>query len=225
MAVAERSEKASMPSGEQTTRVLVIEDHELMRLGLISELSSLLKDCVIHGAGTIESAKPLLRAHEFDLVVIDPGLPGFDPTSRSHRLTVVKEVVEATPQAIHIVVTGSDRLDESEQCRRLGANGYVGKVGLDRDVLDRVLREIAETGFATVLSHVKHKAPEFHYSRLTPREQEIIDFMRQRPQGVTRKEIYAAMGDRFGIDPQSVEKYYKQARAKLFKIGYYPKGT
>ncbi len=97
-----------MTVGEQTSRALVIEDQDLMRLALISELKAALRDCIVQGAATWEIASGLLREHSFDLVIIDPGLPGFDPTSPQHRLAVVKAVVDASPDALHIVVTGSD---------------------------------------------------------------------------------------------------------------------
>ena len=214
-----------MTVGEQTSRALVIEDQDLMRLALIGELKAALRDCIVQGAATWEIASGLLREHSFDLVIIDPGLPGFDPTSPQHRLAVVKAVVDASPDALHIVVTGSDSVEEGEACRMLGANAYVGKTGLDRDTLSSIIDEISDTRFSLSLSAVKAVTPEFYYSGLTPREQEIIDFMRSRPKGVKRKEIYEKMGDRFGIDPYTVEKYYKQARAKLLKNGLFPKGA
>jgi hypothetical protein len=49
--------------------------------------------------------------------------------------------------------------------------------------------------------------------------------MRRRPRGMKRRDIYEQMGERFGIDPGTVEKYYKQARAKLLKQGHLPKGV
>ena len=214
-----------MTAGEQTSRVLVIEDQDLMRLALINELKAALRNCIVQGAATWEIASGLLRDHSFDLVMIDPGLPGFDPTSPQQRLAVVKAVVDASPQALHIVVTGSDSIEEGEECRKLGANAYVGKTGLDRDTLSSLIEKISDTRFSLSLSAVKSETPEFYYSGLTPREQEIIDFMRRRPKGVKRKEVYEEMGDRFGIDPYTVEKYYKQARAKLLKNGLFPKGA
>jgi DNA-binding NarL/FixJ family response regulator len=214
-----------MIAGDQTTRALVIEDQDLMRLALINELKTVLRDCAVQGAATWEMASRLLQQQDFDLVITDPGLPGIDPTSQMNRLEVVKEAVESCPNALHIIITGSDSKDEGEKCRQLGANAYVGKTGLDRDVLISVIQRISETGFSLWLSEIKDRPPEFYYSGLTPREQEILDFMRRRPKGAKRKEIYEQMGSQFDIDPFTVEKYYKQARAKLIKNGLFPKGA
>ena len=206
-------------------RALVIEDQDLMRLALIQELKTNLTECVLLGAPTLEIAKELLERQDVDLAIIDPGLPGFDPTSRSDRLLVVEQIVEASPSAMHIVVTGSDSFEEAEECRRLGVAGYVSKTGLIRGLLGEVLQEVSRTGFSVRLTDTKQLTADFHYPGLTAREQEILDWMRRRQRGMRRRDIYEQMGERFGIDPATVEKYYKQARAKLLKQGHLPKGV
>lgn len=212
-------------SDEQTVRALVIEDHDLMRLSLIQEIKRYFRSCVVLGAQTWETAAALMAEHEFDLVITDPGLPGIDPTAPSHRLSVVREAVETCPRALHVVITGSDKMEEGMACRQLGANAYLAKTGLDGDRLVAALQRISEEGFCLSLSEIPNRPPEYHYSALTPREQDIIDYMRRRTSGAKRKDIYEQMGDRFGIDPYTVEKYYKQARAKLLRNGLYPKGA
>lgn len=62
-------------------RALIVEDQDLMRLALMAELKENVTDCYIAGAQTFELAKQLLDEGEFDIVIVDPGLPGFDPTS------------------------------------------------------------------------------------------------------------------------------------------------
>lgn len=131
--------------------------------------------------------------------------------------------MELCPEAIHVVVTGLDTEEEGEACRHLGAAAYLGKTGLDREAFASILHEISETGFSVYLSQVREKTHEFIYSALTPREQEIIDWMRARPIGMRRRDIYERMSQHFDIDAGTVEKYYKQARAKLLKGGVLPK--
>ncbi|PRD41135.1 DNA-binding response regulator [Phyllobacterium phragmitis] len=217
----------SMHSG-QPYRVLVVEDQDLMRLAMIRELKAVVPislGCIVYGAGTLEMAIDLLRTDNFDLIVIDPGLPGFDPTSKKARLSVVEQIVEASPTAIHIVVTGSDTIEEWHELRQRGAAAYLGKTGLNREVIAGALQEISAKGTAVHLSEVQMTTTEYHYSGLTPREQEILDWMRRRPSGMKRKDIYEQMGMHFDIDAGTVEKYYKQARAKLMRTGALPKGV
>ncbi len=212
---------------EQTskhTHVLIIEDQHLMRLALIHELQAALPASIVHGAANITIALDLLESHQFDLVVIDPGLPGYDPKSQDDRFDVVQVVIELSPDAIHFVVTGSDTDEEWEHCQKLGVVGYLAKNNLRPGALVDVLQEVAERGYSVRLSNETTAPPEFYHSGLTPREQEILGWMRQRPSGISRKEIYEQLGDRFDIDAASAEKYYKRARAKLIKTGLLPKG-
>lgn len=205
-------------------RVLVVEDQDLMRLALMGELKESLHDCMTFGAESLELALQLLDGEDFDLVIIDPGLPGFDPTSYTDRLTVVEKLIEASPSAIHLIVTGSDSRKEAEACRRLGAACYVGKTGLPQGMLASILEDISSSGFAVRLSLMEMHRPEIHYSGLAQREQQIVDMMARRERGMTRQQIYCQMAARLDIDPGTVEKYFKQARAKLLKQGCLPKG-
>lgn len=205
-------------------RALVIEDQDLMRLALMAEVKASADDCLVIGAQTLEIASEQLSGQAFDLVIIDPGLPGFDPTSRQQRLDVVQKIVAASAKAVHVVVTGSDTLAEAQQYREIGVAGYIGKTGFMRGVLSSVLDEIAADGYSIRLSNPAMEAPDLHYSGFTPREQEIVDLMACREHGVKRKTIYEEMGHRCGIDVGSAERYFKQARAKLLRRGRIPKG-
>lgn len=213
-------------NSQRLYRVLVVEDQDLMRLAMIRELKAMIpasEGCIVYGAGTLEMAISLLETESFDLVVIDPGLPGFDPISRRDRLFVVEQIIEASPTAIHIIVTGSDAIEEWYEFKQRGAVAYLGKTGLNREVIAGALQEISIKGISVHLSEIQMAKFEYHYSGLTPREQEILDWMRCRPRGMKRKEIYEQMGMYFDIDAGSVEKYYKQARAKLIRTGAFPK--
>ncbi|MER8563259.1 DNA-binding response regulator [Mesorhizobium sp. M0578] len=196
-----------------------------MRLALMEQIRSSLDDCMVLGAETLEIATRELQRDDFDLVVIDPGLPGFDPTAPADRVSVVDKIIEASPSAIHVVVTGSDSRAEAEEFRQIGAAGYLGKTGLEPGVFSDVLEDISTKGFSVRLSRVEMTIPDYRYSGLTPREQEIIDMMTRRERGMKRKQIYELMSQRIGIDVGTVEKYYKQARAKLMRQGHkLPKG-
>ncbi|WP_192248071.1 response regulator [Mesorhizobium caraganae] len=205
-------------------QILVIEDQDLMRLALIQELKNCLTESVLVGAPTLDIAKTLMKSQDFDLILIDPGLPGVNPISLFDRLSVIEQVVDASPSATHVVITGSDSVAEAGHCRRFGVAGYVGKTGLMRGLLAEVLQDISQNGFSIRTSPTNQLAADFHYSGLTGREQEILDCMRRRERGMKRKEVYEQIGERIGVDPATVEKYYKQARAKLLRRGRLPDG-
>lgn len=205
-------------------RALVVEDQNLMRLALMAEIRAGQRDCYVAGAQTLQMARQLLEEDQFDLVITDPGLPGFDPTSREDRLHVVETIIEAAPGAAHIVITGSDDEDEAMACRLLGASGYVCKTGLSQGELPLVLEQIGRGGFSFRLSEFDASKPERRFPTLTPREDEILAMMMRRKPGTRRREVFEKMASKAGINAASAEKYYKQARAKLLRLGRLPKG-
>lgn len=205
-------------------RALVIEDQDLMRLALMAELRGRLRDCYLAGAQTLELARQLLEDDHFDLVVTDPGLPGFDPTSQADRLLVVETIIKAAPEAMHVVVTGSDDQEEAMACRQLGAHGYVCKTGLSQGDLPSVVDQISHGDFLLRLSQAASRRPEMNFPTLSPREDEVLSMMISRREGTRRREIFEKMAVKTGINTSSAEKYYKQARAKLLKLGRLPKG-
>lgn len=205
-------------------KALVVEDQDLMRQALMAELQAGLDDCFISGVQTFALAQRLLSEDQFDLVVTDPGLPGFDPTSGRDRLLVVETFIRSAPNAIHIVVTGSDSNDEAVACRELGASAYVAKTGLSPGMLCEILGQVALDAFPLRYSVSDAQTPEVNISGLTPREGRMIELLLGRKPEETRREIFEKMAREFNIDPSSAEKYYKQARAKLLKLGPLPKG-
>lgn len=205
-------------------RALVIEDQDLMRQALMIELKDCLGDCFIAGAQTYALAHQILAEDEFDLVVIDPGLPGFDPTSRRDRLTVIETIIRAAPSAVHIVVTGSDDDKEASACRELGASAYLAKTGLSRGSLREILDQVERDEFSLRYSAARAQSPEVHFSGLTPRESRVVELLHSRQPAETKRDIFEKMAVELQIDASSTEKYYKQARAKLLKLGRLPKG-
>jgi DNA-binding NarL/FixJ family response regulator len=203
---------------------LVVEDQDLMRQALMAELQAGLADCFISGAQTYAVARRLLSEERFDLVVTDPGLPGFDPTSDRDRLMVVETIIRAAPTAIHVVVTGSDSKDEASACRGLGASAYVAKTGLSPGTLCEILGQIAQDAFPLRYATADAQYPEINVSGLTPREGRVVELLLARRPEETRRRVFEQMACDLNIDSASAERYYKQARAKLLKLGPLPKG-
>lgn len=113
-------------------RALVIEDQKLMRLALMEELRLGIENCAVLGAETLEIALSALHVSSFNLIIIDPGLPGFDPMAPADRLEVIDRVIKAAPDALYIVITGSDDALEADAMRKRGIAGYLAKTDWSR---------------------------------------------------------------------------------------------
>lgn len=118
-------------------KLLVVEDHALVREGLVQTLHQLEGDVDVHQASDCESARALLDAHEFDLVLLDLGLPGVDGLS---CLNLFRRHYPATPI---VIVSAYDDALTIGRALKGGASGFVPKA-YSGDRLLAALREVLD---------------------------------------------------------------------------------
>ncbi|MBI5786139.1 MAG: response regulator transcription factor [Rhodocyclales bacterium] len=103
-------------------KLLVIEDHALVREGLLQALKSLDTEVVTLGAADAEAGLEVLAANEdVDLVLLDLMLPG---TSGMALLGVLRKRFPAMPV---VVISALDDADTVARAMRQGASGFVPK--------------------------------------------------------------------------------------------------
>jgi DNA-binding NarL/FixJ family response regulator len=102
-------------------RVLIVDDHPLMREGLAARIETQ-RDLVVCGeAASVCEAMEKVKATNADLLIVDIGLAG------SHGIDLIKEVA-AHFQGIRIlVVSAYDESLYAERALRAGAQGYLNK--------------------------------------------------------------------------------------------------
>ncbi|MCA0425165.1 MAG: DNA-binding response regulator, partial [Proteobacteria bacterium] len=106
----------------------------------------------------------------------------------------------------------------------LGASAYVAKTGLSPGTLCEILGQIAQDAFPLRYATADAQYPEINVSGLTPREGRVVELLLARRPEETRRRVFEQMACDLNIDSASAERYYKQARAKLLKLGPLPKG-
>jgi DNA-binding NarL/FixJ family response regulator len=120
-------------------RILVIEDHALVREGLLMALQGLAAGgppAEILGAPDAAVATEILAAHDdFDLVLLDLMLPG---TGGMAFLGVIRKL---HPQLPVVILSAMDDADTVMKAVRQGAAGFVSKAS-PTDVLLGALREV-----------------------------------------------------------------------------------
>ena len=108
---------------DRRRRVLVVDDHEIVRLG-IRQLVSTESDLIVCGeAATAEEALTLSRAALPDLAIVDLCL---DTTP---GLELVRQLHEASPELPVLVLSMHDEALFAERAIRAGARGYIMKKG------------------------------------------------------------------------------------------------
>ncbi|CAN5210605.1 response regulator transcription factor [soil metagenome] len=149
-------------------RLLLCDDHELVRSGLRSFLE-LQPDMVVVGeAGTAEEALTLVAATAPDIVLMDLVLPGLSGVEAVRRLR------ESHPEVRVLVLTSFSGPDAVLSAVRAGAAGYLLKDIGPAELAD-ALRSVAAGGSPL---HPRVAATVLHSvgaaSALTPREHEVL---------------------------------------------------
>jgi DNA-binding NarL/FixJ family response regulator len=175
---------------EKTIRVIVADDHPLLREGVVRSLSETGGFDVVGQGGTAAEAATLAETHRPDIALVDLSMPG-------NGLTAVQRICEAAPETRVIVLTVSEADDDVIAALRAGAKGYVLK-GVGSAALAEVLRGVANgesyvspTLAARLLTEMRlretrSQAPDDPLSQLSQREEEILRLVAT---GLSNKEV------------------------------------
>ncbi len=169
--------------GHDKLRVMIVEDHQVVRQGFIALLRTIADLDVVAEAGTGEQAVELYNAHTPDVTLMDLRLPGIGGVE-----TIVK-IRQAHPEARIIVLTTFDGDEDIYRALQAGARGYLLK-GMDLNELVDAIR-IVHRGKSRIPAAVAERLAErLAAPALTERE---TDVLRQIVAGKSNKEIAAAL--------------------------------
>ena len=155
-------------------RVLIVDDHALVRSALRLLLEAEEDVSVEDEAGSAEEAVRKARLHKPDVVLLDVVLPG-----RS-GLDAAPEIKEAAPKAGLLVLSMQDDPSYVREAFAVGASGYVLKEAAGAELINAV-REIArggryvhpELGARLIEAEAKARA-EAELDPLSDREREVL---------------------------------------------------
>ncbi len=121
------------------TKVLVVDDHPLMRKGLVMSLQAE-PDLIVCGqASNAEEGLGLVEQEAPDLVIVDISLPGMS------GLELIKHMHAIRPSILTLVVSRHDEALYAERAIRAGARGYVMKLEAG-EVMMKAVRRVLNGG-------------------------------------------------------------------------------
>jgi len=189
-------------------KVTIVDDHELVRTGIIRLLADVPGIEVVAEASSGEEAVQLVRQHRPDVVLMDvnmPGIGGFEAT---------RKLVQMYPDLKVIVVT--IHMDDPFPSRMLqaGAMGYLTK-GCGVDEIVTAIREVF-SGRRYISADVAQQlalklmpgGEESPFDALSPRELQVMLMLTQ---GTKVQEI----SDKLCLSPKTVSTYRHRLYDKL----------
>jgi two-component system response regulator DevR len=190
------------------TRVVLVDDHEIVRRGL----KELLQDegfDVIGEAGNAEEALIRVRALRPDVAILDARLPD------GSGIDVCRDVRSADPSIACLILTSYDDDDALFAAIMAGAAGYVLKQVHGTDLVDAIRRVAAGQSLLdpAVTTRVLERLREGprrdpRLASLTDQERRVLDLVAE---GLTNRQI----GTRLGLAEKTVKNYVSSLLAKL----------
>jgi len=160
-------------------RILIVDDHPVVRVGLASMLGTQPGFTVIGCASSGEEALSTLRNQVADVVLLDLRMPGMSGI----QLLQALRTLPSYPRAI--VLTSYETDEDVYRAISAGAQGYLLKNTPQEEMVEAI--RTVSTGKRYVPSHIAaHLAERVMRSELTAREIEILTMLAK---GLTNKEI------------------------------------
>jgi DNA-binding NarL/FixJ family response regulator len=198
-----------------TTRILLVDDQELLRMGFRMVLEAQAGMEVVGEAGDGAEAVALTRQLEPDVVLMDVRMPGMD------GVQATRELVDGGSSAHVIILTTFDLDEYAHAALRAGASGFLLKDAPTADLLSAI-RAVA-SGDAVVapsttrrlLATIAHQLPIAEtgaavpeLNSLTPRENEVLI-------AVARGLSNAEIADELVLSEATVKTHVGRILAKL----------
>ncbi|MGQ9490927.1 MAG: response regulator, partial [Anaerolineae bacterium] len=182
---------AERASAATPIRVLVADDHAILRDGIRSLLERQPDFLVVGEAGNGQEAVDKALALAPDVVLMDLAMPGMDGLEATRRLRQLR------PEIKVLILTQHDNQEYIAPALRAGAVGYVLKRSGGREVVNAIRRVFEEGAFVEpevaqklVQTFLPGTNPSETISRLTERELQVLRLV---VQGLSNKEIARAL--------------------------------
>jgi DNA-binding NarL/FixJ family response regulator len=207
----ETTETPSIPVSGKKRRVMIVEDHPVVRVGLQLMIDDEPDLEVCGGAESLKDATQMVKKLKPDVVVLDIAL------GDGSGLDLIKEIQTTRPELPILALSMHDESIYAERALRAGAKGYImkkeamdkvmtairrvlaGEVYVSEKMASRMVQKLVNPNVASSASPVE---------ALTDRE---FDVFRLIAQGIGPSEI----AQRLGVSVKTVETHREHIKEKL----------
>lgn len=189
----------------ETTRILLADDHPIVREGYLRLLERQPGFSVIAAVCDGEAAFEAFAAQSPDIVLMDLSMPG------AGGLAAVEAIVRRDPRARVIVVSMHQGAIFAQKAIAAGARGFVSKSSPPEELISVISRVMS--GRRAVSSDMAQELAQTSFERgeidaLTPRELEILQLLAR---GMSGRAIARCLG----LSAKTIQNNLSLVRAKL----------
>lgn len=186
-------------------KLLLVDDHPLVRDGVRVRLEAVPHFEVVGEAGDAEGALEAARTLSPDLALMDIGMRGMN------GIALTEKFAEQFPEIAVLVLSMHDNLEYVRQVMRAGARGYVLKDAPASELveaIDAVL--VGRTFYSAQLAMrmAEQAITPTPVEALTPRERDILD-------GIAKGYANKRIADELGLSVRTVESHRLNLKRKL----------
>jgi DNA-binding NarL/FixJ family response regulator len=198
-------------SATEKTRIVLVDDHDVVRRGLVSLITADPTLDVCGEADSVSGAVEVLQRTHPDLVLVDMSLKDGD------GLDLLKRISTEFPNVLALVLSMYDESVYAERALRAGARGYVRKIDVAGKILIAIRKVLAgeiylnEEIASTLLNRLspgKRAESQAPVERLSDRELQVL---RAIGQGLSNREI----AEQLFISVKTVESHREHIKEKL----------
>jgi two-component system, OmpR family, response regulator len=203
-------------------RILIAEDDQVLADGLLRSLRAA-GAAVDHVASGTEADAALMANNEFDLLILDLGLP------KLHGLEVLRKLRARGSAMPVLILTAADAIEERVKGLDLGADDYMAKPFALSELEARV-RALARRGMGTSSNTIKHGPLLYDQAgrvatidgrmvELSARELGLLEVLLQRAGRLVSKDQLVERLCEWGeeVSNNAIEVYIHRLRKKIEK--------
>jgi len=200
-------------------RILIAEDDQVLADGLLRTLRG--NGYAVDQVSSGSEADAALAAHEFDLLILDLGLP------KLHGLEVLRRLRGRGATLPVLILTAADSVDQRVQGLDLGADDYMAKPFSLQELEARV-RALTRRGLGTASNVIKHGPLSFDATgrvayindqliELSAREIGLLEVLLQRAGRLVSKDQLVTRLCEWGeeVSNNAIEVYIHRLRKKI----------
>lgn len=195
------NESQSTATSGSPLRLLLVDDHAVMRSGLANMLNARAEFKVVAEANNGREAIELHQEYQPDLTLMDVVMPGIG------GIECLREIKESASESLVLMLSSSEREHDIFQAMEAGADGYITKTASPAELIQSILA--VASGESYISDEISRRLSDYSDApQLSPRELEVIQLLRH---GMSN----ASIGLELGITQRTAKAHVASILLKL----------